>query len=123
MKLTFSYQDALTIEEIINETSNRRSSNTALKQQPIPVIVGPIVQIEASYIIIGNKAYECDSLLDSVDKAFKTCYALDCCYPPNSNFLWMFLQKAYYNIDNPGDKVSCFVNALIGEVEEIINRQ
>lgn len=94
------------METVLNLTKLRVGS--ILAQQPVPVIVGPILGITASYIILNNRVYTVSntgSCLRAIDFAFKICFAIDCEYPPNAHSLWMFLQQSYYQIKNRGDTV------------------
>lgn len=102
------------------QESNRRRGSSSL-QQPIPVIVGELLKPAATYVVVGNRVYETPSLLKAVDISFKICYALDCRYPVNGHSLWTFIQKAYYSIDIKGNVASCSLNALLGEVQTIID--
>lgn len=115
-------QSAGTLETILNLTT--RKVGSTLAQQPIPVIVGPILGNTASYIILNNRVYTVSntgSCLRAIDLAFKIYFALDCEYPPNAYSLWIFLQQGYYQIQNRGDTVP--IRAIIGEICEVISRQ
>lgn len=111
-------QDAIDVENILMQTKNR--SSAVLKNQPIPVVIGPLAKPTKSYVVIDNKTYEVESVLHAIDKSLKICWAVDCEYPTNSGSLWIFLQKAYFNIDNK-EKISNKANSFIGEVQAIIS--
>lgn len=86
----------MTLEEILKETNQRRGSSPI--QQPIPVIVGDLIQPAATYVVVENRSYTVKSLLTAVDIAFKICWALDCSYPINGHSLWTFIQKAFFQL-------------------------
>lgn len=90
-------------------------------QQPIAVIVGSLVEPKAIYVVVGNRVYKTESTLKAVDIAFQICFALDYHYLANDHSLWTFIQKACYSIDIKSDKVSCSLNALLGEIQVVID--
>lgn len=112
------------METILNLTKLRVGS--ILAQQPVPVIVGPILGNTASYIILNNRVYTVSntgSCLRVIDFAFKICFAIDCEYPSNAYSLWMFLQQGYYQIKNRSDTVPIALRVIIGEISEVISTQ
>lgn len=97
-------------------------SEPILQQQPVAVLVGPLVKIQAAYVIANDVVYPVPSALHAIDIAFKVCYCVDCNFPPNGYSLWMFLKTAFYKIDDAGDEVSSNIDELIGEIDSFLKR-
>lgn len=116
------FQSAVDLDTILT-AAHQSYKNIELKTQPIPVIVGPQHKIAACYVVVNNYAYEVSSVLQAIDLTFKMFYCLDCKYPPNAYSLWMLLQKAFYDINIHGDKVSITLNAIIGEIIQTLNEK
>ncbi|XP_011313202.1 uncharacterized protein [Fopius arisanus] len=114
--------DVLELEEVLQK-GRERTEKYSLQHQPIPIVVGPLTQCTATYVILENEIYETCNVLRAFDLTFKICFALNCEYPPNARPLWIFLQRAYYNIQLPKDKPSTELTSLIGEVKAVINEQ
>jgi hypothetical protein len=91
--------------------------NQGLTSQPHMVLVGPLNNIQASYVVVDNVRYNTTSPLRALDLTFKIFYALDCAYPPQAYHIWLFIQKVAYNIVNAGDKFGTNINSLIGEIQ------
>ncbi|XP_015118373.1 uncharacterized protein LOC107046306 [Diachasma alloeum] len=102
-----------------------RAANLTL--QPLPVIVGPLANVESIYVYIndtvGNPTiYTVDSILHAIDVTLKIFFALKCSYPVRSSCVWMFLQKAFYDIHRPKDKFSRETLVLIGKISSWLTR-
>ncbi|XP_046472550.1 uncharacterized protein [Neodiprion pinetum] len=87
-----------------------------LTAQPHIVLVGPLDNIQASYVVVDDVRYTTTSPLRALDLTFKTFYATDCQYPIHAFHIWLFIQKVAYDITNTGDKFGTNINTLIGEV-------
>ena len=71
-----------------------------LTQQPIVIAIGTIENITAAYIAINENQYESPTILDAVDRCFKSFFALNAEYPSDSKPVWEFIQRIY-GIDFP----------------------
>lgn len=97
---------------------NLRTAGLTL--QPIPIFVGPLAAIEAAYVAVNTTLYKVDSALHAIDTCFKIYFALDCKYSERGSSLWLFIQKAGYDIHVDSDITNRSLNALLGEIEREI---
>lgn len=75
--------------------------------QPIAVIIDPTFdKIHQCFLVINKFRYEVETPLKAVDLllVFKSCHALNIIYPPEVGQVFMFLQKAIYEIETVWDK-------------------
>ncbi|XP_011302160.1 uncharacterized protein [Fopius arisanus] len=112
-------QSAVDLEAIL-AAGKSHTAQHCLQHQPIPILIGPLTNVEASYVILEDVLYEVPSVIAACDVTLKICYAALCEYPPNSRSLWLFLQQAYFDIFEKKDKPATVLNALIGEIRSII---
>ncbi|XP_015125923.1 uncharacterized protein LOC107047642, partial [Diachasma alloeum] len=94
-------------------------SNTTL--QPLPIVVGPLVKLDAFYVYINDSLetptiYQSPDLLHMIDLTFKVFFSLNCSYPTRAVSLWTFIQKAFYDIHLETDKCNRDTEALIGQI-------
>lgn len=96
---------------------NVRTVLRAKKQtlQPTLIVVGHIFKAESYHFIVDDTIYDFSTFLQAVDSCFKFIFATDCKYPDNCSSIWLFIQKAFYDIHLPTDKVTTAVNILIGQ--------
>lgn len=99
------------------------ASNTSL--QPIPVFVGPLVNLDAFYVYINDSIenptiYQAPTTLHAIDLTFKIFFALNCSYATRAQSIWIFLQKAFYDINLTTDKCSRDTHALIGRISQLV---
>lgn len=72
--------------------------------QPFPALIGPSVkEITDSYVVIDNVRYRVPSPLRAIDICFKSYQVLHANYPFQSDSLWLFIQKAVYDIHTEWD--------------------
>ena len=93
-----------------------------LTLQPLTVIVGSIFNIEQTYVVINDTWYETKCLLKAVSFTFKFFFALDCAYPEKSKNIWLFIQRAVYDIKIPGEKVGIKVKTIEKQLEQILGQ-
>lgn len=89
--------------------------------QPIPVFVGPLVNLEAFYVYINDSLenptiYQAPSALHVIDLTFEVIFVLKCAFTKRSASIWIFIQKALYGINLPNDKCSRDTNVLIARI-------
>ena len=90
--------------------------------QPTCVFVGQLSNIESFYVVLDDKKYKCDSCLEAIDLVFQLFFAVDSAYPPLCDTVWLFLQKAAYNIHLPKDALNTSLRVLLGHVEDEKNQ-
>lgn len=93
--------------------------------QPIPVIVGPLVNPEAFYVYVNDSLenptiYQAESLLHAIALTVIIAFALNCAYAVRASFVWTFIQKALFRIDLPTDKCSRETSALIARIVHLV---
>lgn len=91
-----------------------RKNNDTL--QPVPVIQGSINDIKATYVAINDIVYRTNTYVEAITLCFKIFYAFNCEYPKNSQNIWKFIQKYFYDIDHNKEKFVTSINVLIGEL-------
>lgn len=89
--------------------------------QPIPVFVGPLVNLEAYYVYVNDDIveptiYQAPTALHAVDLSFKIFFALNCAFAPRAHATWLFIQKALYDINLPTDNCSRDTHTLIARI-------
>ncbi|XP_011687376.1 PREDICTED: uncharacterized protein LOC105449701 isoform X2 [Wasmannia auropunctata] len=89
--------------------------------QPIPVFVGQLIALDATYVAVNNVLYKVDSALKAIDLCFRIYMALDCAYPEQASSLWVFIQKCCFNIHLQSDVCNQSLNGLIEEVEVLFS--
>lgn len=67
------------------------------------------------YVMFDRCEYELESPLKAVDIAFKTYHALQAYYPPESDAMWLFLQKAVYKFTEKWDHFNATTEILLNE--------
>jgi len=91
--------------EIKLKERTKKLQSFGLTSQPIAVIVGPTFdEIHQCFLVINKFRYEVETPLKAVDLVFKSCHTLNIIYPPEVGQVFMFLQKAIYNIETVWDK-------------------
>ncbi|XP_046590643.1 uncharacterized protein LOC124293551 [Neodiprion lecontei] len=66
--------------------------------QPLIITVGDPTSFSAIYVIVNEVKYAASNLIGAVDMCFKVHYALNAKYSPESETVWVFLQKFFYGI-------------------------
>lgn len=89
--------------------------------QPIPIFVGQLLALEATYVAVNNILYKVDSSLEAIDLCFRIYMALDCAYPEHASSLWIFIQKCCFDIHLQTDFCNRSLNVLIGEVKALFS--
>lgn len=85
--------------------------------QPLVIIEGPeIFNIHSSYISVDEVVYKVDSPLRAVDSCFKLFHVLHAKYPPQSENIWLAIQKAFYEVHTPWDKMSPTVSSVVASL-------
>ncbi|XP_031334783.1 uncharacterized protein LOC116164711 [Photinus pyralis] len=73
--------------------------------QPYIVFVGPsLSEISHNYVVVDNIKYKCESSVQAVDTLFKLFHVCNIHYPPESEHIYLIIQKAIYKINTNFDK-------------------
>ncbi|XP_011311727.1 uncharacterized protein [Fopius arisanus] len=92
--------------------------------QAIPVFVGDSIdRLDTFYVYMNNSiddptTYQVDTILKAIHLTFKIFFALSCAYPLFAHSIWLFIQKALYNIDLPDDRCNREVLQLIEQIKQ-----
>ena len=87
---------------------------------PTPVGVGSVMGVTAAYVAVDDVKYEVSSLLNAIDLSYKIYYAAHCDFPESCHSLWLFIQKALFDIHYPNDRATPSLHALVGEARRVI---
>lgn len=103
----------------ILEARQTKLTKFNLTCQPIPVVIKEKEKKQTKYkclVKYDNFEYvNLESPIKAVDVAFKSYHALHAFYPPESEQLWLFLQRAVYGFDSKWDKKYDSVDRLVCE--------
>lgn len=78
------------------------------------------VSITAAYVCINDCLWKVGSVLQAVDVCFKSFFALDAEYQAEAYHLWLFIQRALYDIYMPGERSVTNVTTLICQLNGMI---
>ncbi|KAK3929803.1 Retinoblastoma-associated protein, partial [Frankliniella fusca] len=70
-----------------------RMSKAGGQLQPFIAVVGERPNFTSLYVCLDSHLYKVKSIKEAVDLCFKTFYALNCNYPPESEHIWQFFQS------------------------------
>ncbi|KAF7995989.1 hypothetical protein HCN44_008744 [Aphidius gifuensis] len=116
---------------IVNEKSSLEihraltSTKQALKdigfdQQPIPVFLGHLNNVQSFYVIFNDNVYNVNSVIEAYDLAVKIAFVFDCNYPPRAIGLWTFIQQCYFKIKTPQKKAVRANAVLVSLVNKVL---
>lgn len=86
-----------------------------LTLQPYIVIVGST----EIFTVVNNIYFKLETPLKALDICFKTFFSLNIHYPAESEQVWFFIQKYFYDIHLKSDKNILSVQALISDLSNI----
>ena len=87
--------------------------------QPFIIAVGAVSHISNYYVVLNDKLFEVTDILNAVELALKFFFSLDCNYPENAQIIWVFLQKALFDIHLDFDVISIDSNIILGHIKKI----
>ncbi|KAK0076851.1 hypothetical protein PV326_010487 [Microctonus aethiopoides] len=95
--------------------------------QPIPVIVGPLVNPESFYVYVNDSLenptiYQSEDFLKTITLTVTLAFALNSAYTERALSVWTFIQKALFGIDLPTDKCSRETSVLIARISHSVER-
>lgn len=74
------------------------------KGRPLIILVGPsITSIQSVYVSVCDLAYKVHGVLNAIDITFKIFHAINTPYPPETNHIWMVMQRAIYKLNTDWD--------------------
>lgn len=74
---------------------NEKYGIYGLQAQPIPIWIGELNNIVASYVSVNDVLYKVDTPHKAIDIIFKIFFTLDAEYPLNHNVLGIFFSTRY----------------------------
>ncbi|KAK3918404.1 ATP synthase subunit 4, mitochondrial, partial [Frankliniella fusca] len=81
------------------ERTKSNCAKVGTPQQPFPVIVGPKEnEITECFVVVDDIKYSLDSLLLAFDCAFMVYQVVNCNYPVQASYSWLFVQLALYKL-------------------------
>ncbi|KAF7998391.1 hypothetical protein HCN44_009789 [Aphidius gifuensis] len=111
-------KDAAAIDPAVNSLEEKLLA-AKLTFQPIPLFVGPLEHLEATYVVVNETKYQVDSALHALNLCLQAFYSLDCKYPDRAKSLWQFIQIVGFQI-NVKERCSQALHALSGDIEKKI---
>ncbi|XP_051153882.1 uncharacterized protein LOC127277097 [Leptopilina boulardi] len=105
--------------DVILEKKRMELKNSGRILHPTPVCIGTKMGITKSYVVVDDVKYEVSSLLSAIDLAFKIYYSAHCDFPESCYSMWLFIQKAIFDIHYPTDRANPSLHALAGELRKI----
>lgn len=106
------------VDDLQTAISSRRTKLVKLGRtfQPLIIYTGTICDILNIYVVVGQTIYKVNSLLQGVDVAFKIIHATGAEYSDESYLIWLFIQRALYNINTKFDKSLSVIHTLMGDL-------
>lgn len=89
--------------------------------QPYIIVVGNVEDsITAVYVCVNNNLWKLGSILQAVDVCFKSFFVFNAEYQVQAYHLWLFIQRALYDIYLVGERSVTNVTTLIDRLNQII---
>lgn len=85
--------------------------------QPCILIVGTVSKPLEILVYFDGIKYTFFSPIKALDICFKIFHVFNIEYPIQSFYVWIFVQKTFYNIVNNYDKSCLLVNQVINEIK------
>ncbi|XP_030755825.1 uncharacterized protein LOC115882120 isoform X1 [Sitophilus oryzae] len=103
--------------EITLEQRKDKYQAFGLTAQPVPIWVGELKNIVASYVSVNDAVYKVESPLKAIDVTFKLYFALGAQYPPEAKLAWLLLQKGIYNI-HENEKSYISLTTILSDIKK-----
>lgn len=82
--------------------------------QPYMIVVGEtLTTLSEFYVCVDKLLYEVNSALSALDILFKVYHVLDARYPPESEHLWMLIQRSLYKFSTKWDKEIPYIEGIV----------
>ncbi|XP_023310085.1 uncharacterized protein LOC108905534 isoform X1 [Anoplophora glabripennis] len=91
-----------------------------IKIQPIMVVVGPLQNPQAFFVVLDNQRYMFNDILTTLDVTFKIFFALDIPFPCECRYLWQTIDQLVYRINANVDPAS---SVVLSEIEQKLKKQ
>jgi len=106
-------------------SKNTKASLFGLTVQPYVALLCSDPQNEfvvtASYVIINKYTFKVETPLKAIDICFKSFFALNLRYPIQSDHVWEFIQKYFYDITTEQDKKYQCVDNILNDFKLLNN--
>ncbi|KYN13983.1 hypothetical protein ALC57_13813 [Trachymyrmex cornetzi] len=88
--------------------------------QPYIIVIGNVENsITAAYVCINSTLWKVGSVLQAVDICFKSFFTFDAEYQIEAYHIWLFIQRALYDIYLVGERSVTNVTTLISRLNQI----
>ncbi|KYN17770.1 hypothetical protein ALC57_09940 [Trachymyrmex cornetzi] len=88
--------------------------------QPYIIIIGNVENsITAAYVCINSTLWKVGSVLQAVDICFKSFFTFDVEYQIEAYHIWLFIQRALYDVYLVGERSVTIVTTLISRLNQI----
>ncbi|XP_066590164.1 uncharacterized protein [Prorops nasuta] len=88
--------------------------------QPFVMVIGPTIgKIISAYICVNEIMYLAENVLKAIDICFKIFFVLNIQYSPESEHIWLLIQKYIYNINSNCDKKCSLVNEILSDLKQL----
>lgn len=92
------------------EARVQKMRNFGLTVQPYIIAVGPSLEnLDSFYVSIDSTLYKVPSALKAFDICFKSFYALNAVYSPESEHIWYLIQLSLYKFKTKWDKQVSYI--------------
>lgn len=100
--------------ETVKECKRLKSLEIETKIQPYIVVIGDDkLNLKEFYVCVEGTLLKCSTFIKALDTCLKSFFVFELQYPIESSFVWLFLQKHFYQIDTEYDKKSPAVTELM----------
>ncbi|XP_070525531.1 uncharacterized protein [Cardiocondyla obscurior] len=102
---------------VIQERRKKVIKDLGLTLQPFIIVVGPqISDIDSAYVCVDKILYKVPSVLTALNICFKTFHVFNAIYPPESEHLWLLLQRILFMFSTKWDKMAPYVMEIITDM-------
>lgn len=108
--------------DTINIQERRREAmkNLGMTVQPFIITVGlTLSEIDSVYVCIDKVLYKVPSALKALEVCFKSFHVLNAIYPPESEHLWLLLQRSLFKFSTKWDKMIPYIIEVITELSSL----
>ncbi|XP_011859109.1 PREDICTED: uncharacterized protein LOC105556622 [Vollenhovia emeryi] len=113
---------AVVSADTINIQERRREvmKKLGLTLQPFIIVVGPTLsEISSFYVCVDKVLYKVPSVLKALEICFKCFHVLNAVYPPESEHLWLLLQRSLFMFSTKWDKMAPYIMEIITELSNL----
>lgn len=104
----------------IQERRKEAMRNVGMTVQPFIIAVGlTLSEIDSFYVCIDTVLYKVPSILKALEICFKSFHVFDAVYPPESEHLWLLLQRVLFKFSTKWDKMTPYIMEVISELSNL----